>query len=184
MGVTQDQYCTVFGKKSLSKLFMNEKQSPNPLSRTLSGKNGSKKKKKPESETRPRPGSSASVQSSTPELGRTPSLPPELPVLRISRNKHWRYVSSFHVGDSSVLDLGTLITHLVPPGAMAITSIGDAGVPPCLWDIPDAFGDGCYSPGIKETPSTRRIAFAGSVSIHEPPCSPSTHSTRCLPERG
>ena len=26
-----------------------------------------------------------------------PLLPPDVPVLKISRNKHWKYVSSYHV---------------------------------------------------------------------------------------
>ncbi len=124
---------------------MSGKESPNSLSHTRSGKNGSKKKKKPVLSKLPGPGPSASVQSLTLDLGRTPFFPPELPALRISRNKHWRYVSSFHVGlrDCYLLDLGTLIRHLIPLGTMVITSFGDAGIPPGLWYISDAFDDGC-----------------------------------------
>lgn len=73
-----------------------------------------KKKKKPKKSAKAKEAAAAAVKEKTqePEDGRPP-------VLCISRNKHWRYISSYHVCD--LFDVSTYEAHLIS-GPMAATT--------------------------------------------------------------
>ncbi|KAF8336559.1 uncharacterized protein EI90DRAFT_3152679 [Cantharellus anzutake] len=79
---------------------MSDKDSQDLLSQTSlhSGNGAGKKMKKPEARRAPDAASESvtGIHDLALNLDGTSFFPPEFPVLRISRNKHWRYVSSFH----------------------------------------------------------------------------------------